>query len=121
MILEASCVNVAIDSEAVEYRKIQDMWLRMENQLICNSTRFDVQNGSIIKYAINTLFDHFVEDIQNWGVNLNRVDASDGRTVLDYVRDRVHRSREHPSSSRRFQSYYNDLRAAGARHRSELR
>ena len=119
MILEAACVSIQADTEAVQNRKVQQMWRQLEGRLTCSGTSFEVQNGSLIKFAINSLFDDFIENIQNWGVNLNKVDDSDGKTPLDYLRDKISRSRGSPNE-RHFKSYYDQLRASGAKHRSEL-
>ncbi len=118
MILEAASVNIPGDSPQVQAQKIQDMWQRCESRLTCNSSNFDVRNGSLIKFAISSLFDDFIEKISIWRVNLNRVDESDGKTPLDYLRDKISRS-QGPENAR-FRSYYDRLRAAGAKHRSEL-
>ncbi len=117
MILEGACVNLQSDSREVQRQKIQALWRQAEGQLVCNSPRFGIQNGSIIKYAMNSLFDDFIENVLNWGVNLNKVDE-DGQTPLDFLRDRINRSGS--NSQRRLQAYYDQLRAAGAKHRSEL-
>jgi hypothetical protein len=118
-IAEAACVDPAKDSKETQSRKIAAMWKQYESQLTCNNVQFDVQNGSILKFAAAMMFDPFIRDAITWGVPLDRVDA-DGRTLLDYVRD--HRDRNQGYSvGERFGQYYDMLRKAGARHRDELR
>jgi len=119
-VFEASCVDPVNDSIEMRNRKIADMWARYENtEFICNGGSFDMINGSIIKYAVLIDFDVFIRDVIRWGVNLNKVDASDGRTVLDYIQHHIDRSPE-SATARSLRQYYEWLRKAGARHKSEL-
>ncbi|MGL3822881.1 hypothetical protein [Sphingopyxis sp. R3-92] len=118
-ILDASCVKIGEDPEAVVNAKVQAMWTELHSEMKCNSTIVDISDASYLKYAVATKFDQFLEDAIEWGVDLNRVDGSDNRTVLDYVK--FHRDRHHGSSIGRKMSYYYDLlREAGAKHKSEL-
>lgn len=117
--LEAACVDVKKDSEEVIAQKISKVWKENENTLICNNTKFDVGNGNIIKFAVNLKFDSFITDMTYWKVNLNKVDETDGRTVLDYVRDQVERNKG-LASEPVLRGYYNQLKKAGAKHKSEL-
>ena len=122
-IYDAACVDLQKDSEALMKRKIQEMWRIDERQprprMTCNNLQFDVAAGNILKFAVSTRFQEFLEDAEYWGVNLNRVDASDQRTVLDYLKDELDRT-SHPSTRSTLQVYYNTLRRAGAKHRAEL-
>jgi hypothetical protein len=122
-IYDAACVDLQKDSEALMKRKIQEMWRIDERQprprMTCNNLQFDVINGNILKFAVRKRFQEFLEDAVWWGVHLNRVDASDQRTVLDYVKDELDRT-SHPSTRSTLQAYYQILREGGAKHRSEL-
>ena len=117
--LEAACVDVNKDSEAVIAQKISKVWKENESTLICNNTKFDVGNGNIIKFAVNLKFDSFITDMTYWKVNLNKVDETDGRTVLDYIKDQIE-SNKGLVSEHVLQGYYNQLKKAGAKHRVEL-
>jgi hypothetical protein len=122
-IYDAACVDLQKDSEALMKRKIQEMWRIDERQprprMTCNNLQFDVASGNILKFAVRKRFQEFLEDAVWWGVHLNRVDASDQRTVLDYVKDELDRT-SHPSTRSTLQAYYQILREGGAKHRSEL-
>ena len=122
-IYDAACVDLQKDSEALMKRKIQEMWRIDERQprprMTCNNLQFDVVAGNILKFAVRKRFQEFLEDAVWWGVHLNRVDASDQRTVLDYVKDELDRT-SHPSTRSTLQAYYQILREGGAKHRSEL-
>lgn len=118
-VFEASCVNPG-DPVDVRNRKIAQMWKRFENkELICNNLQFDVSNGSVIKYAVAKLIDPFIRDVIRWQVDLNKVDQTDNRTVLDYVQFHAERGKGGPLEPK-LRSYYNLLRQAGAKHRHEL-
>jgi hypothetical protein len=118
-LLEAACVDVEKDSEEVVADKVRKMWKQFEPQLVCNSLKFDVMNGSIVKYASIVMFDAFIHDIARWKVDLNKVDAADGMTALDYLRDNLEKTKG-TDTHRKLTNYYDILRRAGAKHRSEL-
>lgn len=118
-ILEASCVNVDRDSEEVKIEKIRKMWNSFEEEMVCNSSTFDVANGNYIKFAVANKFDEFINDVIDWKVNLNRVDPSDGRTVLDYIKFQIEKNKGN-ALERKLQHYYDILKAAGAKHKAEL-
>lgn len=117
-IQEASCVTDS-DNKETKNKKIQAMWAKFENQLICNNLQFDVPNGNVIKYAANSLFDEFIYDVSLWKVNLNKVDETDGRTVLDYLKYKIELKKGTPLAEK-LQHYYKVLKDAGAKHKNEL-
>lgn len=119
-LFEAACVTLK-DPLEIQQQKISEMWKKFENgkHLICNNLQFDVVNGSVIKYAISRGIDPFVRDAIRFKLNLNKLDKSDGRTILDYVKVNWDRARG-LSIERTLKYYYEILRAAGAKHKSEL-
>lgn len=118
-IFEASCVDMENDSDEVIARKVSAMWAKHSDKLTCTDTSFDVEKGSLIKYAVNAKFDKFIFDVVIWKVDLNKVDESDNKTVLDYVQDQI-RSYKGLPTERDLRGYYELLRRAGAKHRDEL-
>lgn len=118
-IMDASCVDVVKDSEELVAQKVSKMWKDNEEKLICNNTSFDVSNGNLIKFAVNMKYDEFILDVADWKVNFNKVDKTDGRTVLDYVQMQIDRSKGLSIESK-LRDYYRILRQAGAKHRAEL-
>lgn len=118
-LLAAGCVDLAKDSEQVRAQKIQNAWKMYEEDLKCNSVTFDVKDGHILKFAIADKFDEFIDDVIKYRLNLNKVDASDGMTVLDYVKHHINRTKG-TAIEGKYQSYYNKLKQAGAKHKSEL-
>lgn len=116
-ILEAACA--VDDNESDQALRVSKMWSELEDKLTCTSLSFDIPNGSIIKFAINSSFDEFLDDITTWKVNLNKVDEYDGGTTLDYINVQLERNRGNAIEGR-LRIYYKLLRESGAKHKSEL-
>ena len=119
-LFDAACVDPKKDSEEVIARKISKMWKENEGTLICNNTSFDVPNGNVIKLAVSLQFDEFLIDMAKWDVNLNKVDPTDGRTVLDYIQYQLKLNQGSKAITNSLEDYYQSLRSAGAKHKSEL-
>jgi hypothetical protein len=118
-LLEAACIDVKKDNEEEIGKKIAKVWKDNEATLICNNTKFDVANGNIIKFAVNLKFDEFLIDVTKWKVNLNKVDETDGRTVLDYVQSQIDANKG-LATEPVLKKYYQMLKDAGAKHKWEL-
>ena len=116
---QAACVNEANDSPAIAAEKIRQAWAAAEDKLVCNSVQFDVQAGNVLKFAVSTKFDDFIDEVLTWKINLNRVDPHDQRTVLDYIQYHIQKN-EGNELQGKFQRYYQLFRKAGAKHKSEL-
>lgn len=115
---EAACIQ-SNDSQGVKKQKMQDFWNRHEASLVCNSVQFDVLDGSIIKYAVQSKFEDFIDDVISWDINLNRVDATDNRTPLDYVQFHLQKNAGSDLEIK-FKYFYQKLRKAGALHLNEI-
>jgi hypothetical protein len=118
-LLGAACVDTALDSEKAKKEKIQLMWKTFEKDLVCSNTKFDVVEGNIIKYAFAIKFDEFLKDVILWEVNLNKLDSSDQRTVLDYIKDNWDKNKNNELGGV-YEKYYKTFRKAGAKHKSEI-
>ena len=114
---KAACVS-ATDSTKTAQQKLHD-FLAMHTLPTCNNLQFDVLDGNILKFAVSAKFDDFLIDMIDWGADLNTVDVSDGRTVLDYVAYHAEKNSGN-DLKKRFDRYYSTLRAAGAKHRREI-
>lgn len=119
-ILDAACVDIEKDNEEAIAQKIRKMWDAFTDRLTCESITFDVNAGNILKYAVSTKFDEFIDDAIWWKVNLNIVDKSDQRTVLDYVAYHIKENKGKNIESK-YKHYYDILREAGAKHAAELK
>ncbi|QDC36218.1 hypothetical protein [Sphingobium fuliginis] len=119
-IYQASCVDFKSDTQAEARQKIQALWRNHQDRLQCDGANFPVANGSILKFAVEMQATVFVTNATRfWGLDLNIVDQSDGKTVLDYTRDRIEAYRGTPAEST-LRNYYSDFRRYGAKHASEL-
>lgn len=118
-IFAASCADPSVDSDEVVKKKIQKFWSKFKDKLTCDVNNFDVSNGNIIKYAVSHKFESFIEDVAEWGVDLNRIDPYDKRTVLDYVDYELKRLKG-TSLESELKRYKETLRNAGAKYAREL-
>lgn len=118
-VFEGACVNIEKDNKEVVKKKIQALWAKFEDKLICDSPLFNSPQGSVIKYAVSRKFEPFLEDVVQWGVNLNRIDPIDQQTVLDYVKNEMVRVKG-TSMEVKMKAYYQILRNGGAKHKAEL-
>lgn len=115
---KAACVQQD-DSTEQALKKIRDFWTAQSNLPTCNNVQFDVLDGNVLKFAASSKFDEFLDDMITWGADLNTVDPSDNRTVLDYVQYHIKKN-EGNDLQKRFLRYFAKLRAAGAKFASEL-
>jgi hypothetical protein len=119
-IYEASCAEAGKDSPEIIAQKIQAMWKEFESKLTCNTPTFNVPNGSILKFAVDmNSFDFLDTAIRKWKVNLNKVDASDSRTLLDYITFMKEKYKGTDTEAV-LDLYYKKLVKAGAKHKAEL-
>lgn len=107
------------DSEAVLMAKMRRVWTRHEADLKCNSPKFELVDGHILKHVVNENFEEFIDDAIDIKLPLNRIDPADGRTLLDYIEHKVQKNAGR-TIEKLYQRYYDKFRAAGARHRREL-
>lgn len=120
-IYEAAKIDISKDSKEVIAKKITAMWLLSEQLKLveCNSLQFDVRNGNLLKYAVSSLFNEFIDDAIAWHIPLNKVDENDNRTLLDYVQYHVNKNKGN-ALEQQYQTYYKKLRSAGAKHLREV-
>lgn len=104
-----------------EIERLRRIWHRFDERGLFDvvSLQFDVQNGSLLKYAAIRLHDAFVQFAAEYQLGLNRIDEADGRTVLDYLEYHIKRSKG-SATAEQLGVYYERLRQAGAKHRREL-
>ena len=118
IVAEAACADPTREPPDLVREKIKAMWSRYESELTCNT--FDVTNGNVLKLAVNVDEWQFLDDaMKKWGVNLNRIDPSDGRTVLDYI-DYRKTLYEGSDIGIMLDAYHRKLVKYGAKHASEL-
>ena len=112
----AARVRPGLDSDAEVRRKISGLF--SAHMPLCDG--FNLNRGSILKYAVATRTSDFLYSAVNlWDVDLNVVEAWDGRTVLDYVNDELGRNIGRPAEAE-LTSYRDMLIRAGARTTAQL-
>lgn len=118
-IQQAACADPKRDSEEEVKKKIRGLWNKFKDELICDVPSFTAPKGNLIKYAIQRRFEDFIDDVIDWGVDLNRIDPLDKRTVLDYVDYELERKKGSAVESE-LKRYKENLRKAGAKYAREL-
>lgn len=117
---EAACADPEKDSEEIVNKKLQNMWIKLDKNLKCDTANWEVPKGNILKYAIKVKsFDLITSAAELWHVNLNSIDSTDSRTLLDYVESEMERNKGDRLEGV-LKGYYKILRNAGAKHRKEL-
>jgi hypothetical protein len=115
----AACVQ-KIDSVELEQEKIRRFWSQNQSRLTCTQLGFSVRKGSLLKLAVERNARSFINDaVRRWKVDLNQVDASDGRTVLDYIQDELLKERGTRNEAN-LQRYFDFFRRFGAKLQREL-
>jgi hypothetical protein len=119
MIYRAACVDPG-DSPDLIRGKVRQFWNTHHSRLTCTQLAFTIRDGHLLKLAVERNAEDFLEEVVwDWQLDLNHVDAVDGRTVLDYVRD-AQAQAEGTSRARVFKRYHDLLRdEGGARFASE--
>lgn len=84
-IFQAANVDFSKDTGASARLKLKTLWMNHPWDFQCQANNFNVSNGSILKYAVATRTFSLLDDFHIWNLDYNRVDESDGRTVLDYI------------------------------------
>ncbi|SFN99397.1 hypothetical protein SAMN05421741_11624 [Paenimyroides ummariense] len=120
VMFESACVDVENMTEKEIGQKLRDWWDLYKGKLLIDSWNFNVTYGSIFKYAIYGGVTAFIDDVIYYKFDLNFVDESDGRTVLDYTRDEMKKHEENSAIRKWLKDTYEKLRKAGAKHKSEL-
>lgn len=109
------------DSELVVNSKIA-AWLNANmHLLLCEQFNFTPVHGNLLKLAIARQSDPFIDDaLRAWHIDLNQVDAVDGKTVIDYIVEKRDNAGSNEILAMIYARYYARFRAAGAKHAREL-
>ena len=94
-IYEAAGVNFDLDTPAVARAKIQSLWIDLyfEN-FTCDSLNFQIPNGSILKYAVQTRNFSIVDNaMRPWRLELNVIDDQDQETLLGFIEHKITENR----------------------------
>jgi hypothetical protein len=121
IVYEAAGVKSA-DTEQQIARKVQVFWhINKKGHLRCTSNHFGVDNGNIIKFAAKKKFSEFIySTCWDWGVDLDLIDETDGKTLADFIRDELKSSRGTVNEPF-LREYFDIIRAkGGGKFRSEI-
>ena len=122
---EMACVDRKTDNALVVKAKVQRLWNTYYSAFYCDATGFSVENGNITKYSVFKNFPSFIDYVvKHYGLNINKPDVADGKTLLDYVQDEIRRMEGLSGQAQKvtelrnvYRHLKNDL---GARHAAEL-
>ena len=82
--------DVTKESREACTEKISKWWDKYKTLFRCQSSSFDVEKGSILKFAVVQGFAPFLETIVGtYQMDINYIDPADNRNVLDYVNDEL--------------------------------
>ena len=89
-LMDFAGANITKKSRESTTAKISKWWDKYKTLFRCNSSTFNVEKGSILKFAIVQGFEPFLETIVGtYQMDINYIDPADNRNVLDYVNDEL--------------------------------
>lgn len=116
---EAACADKApLDSEE-NMTRLRKLWSDNPSAFTCDSTDFDVANGSLLKYSVSSRSMNFLNSAYKWKLDVNRVDKTDGRTLMDYLYKEVLRNRG-TNMEPQLQQLVDAFRKAGGKFQCEI-
>lgn len=106
------------DSPDEAKMKIFKMWDAYKTKFNCTGfTGVSVSDGNILKFSIDVGFPTIVETLmERYNFDINFVDPTDSKTILDFVHDRIKESKNGSEELADFQELYKDLKDKGAIH-----
>lgn len=122
IIIKAAGIDVARDDEATIKRKTKAWLAREDGRNACTDVHYAFQgDASWMQAMIKPSFDGYDivdEIILHYGLPLNDVAMRDGRTILDFIADKIDEGQG--SSANNYKRIYGTLKRFGAKHRKEL-
>jgi hypothetical protein len=120
-----ACADLTKDSKETIKEKVNCLWESYYKEFGCNSTGFLVPDGNNLKYSLNQEFDLFIDGMfEEFGVNINLKDPSDGKTLLDFAEAEILRYRDDKDFGykvKELERIYNHLKnELNAKHSNEL-
>lgn len=106
------------DDEETAIKKVQVMWSKYKQEFTCDVSGFTVTNGGLLKYSVFVSFHDFIRTlVLDYDLDINFVDKSDNKNVLDYVDDKIERMENEgrPESAKILRSLRADLVRLGAK------
>lgn len=125
-IWEMSCAIPGVDNIETAKPKIQKMWNKYRENFRCYGyPNYNSGDKNIAKFSLDTGFTTFLnEAVKRYNLDMNFIDPGDGKTVLDFIKEREEFVRNLPPvdyvRAEEYNRFYNLLRLNGAKHRWEL-
>jgi hypothetical protein len=120
---EMSCANAGKDSPEVAKQKIQIMWNTYRAEFKCKgNTENSINGGNVTKFAMDEGLGIFViHAIKKYNLDMNFIDPYDGKTILDFVEEKLVKL---PKADDRYPEYQRVLElllANGAKRAGDLK
>ena len=119
-----SCAVPGVDTKEQAALKIQCMWLKYRHKFRCYKyAGVSVPDGNVLKFAMDTGFSTFlVTAVKKYKLDMNFIDPTDGRTIMDFLKVSMERYRQAGSAERvvEYERIYKLYKDNGAKHASEL-
>ena len=105
--------------------KVQQMWNKYRTSFSCDYPGVQVPRGNITKLSLDTGFSIFILDaVKNYKLDMNFKDPTDGKTIVDYLKDEIDRYKKSTvdvnSKIKEYENLYSVLKAQGAKHSKDL-
>jgi len=82
--------DVIKETREAAAEKISKWWNKYKTLFRSQSSTFNIENGSVLKFAVAKGFAPFLETIVGtYQMDINFIDPADNRNVLDYVNDEI--------------------------------
>jgi hypothetical protein len=95
IIWKVACAKMGRDDLETAKRKIQVWWNKYKTNCKCDSINFTVPNGNLLKFSINQSLPDFINTlVVNYDLDINFIDPTDGKNVLDYLNDEIQRFKD---------------------------
>lgn len=89
-LMKLACADITTESREAVTEKISRFWDRYKQNFRCKSSSFNLDKGSVLKFAVELGFAPFLETIVGtYQMDINFIDPADGLNVLDYVNDEL--------------------------------
>lgn len=123
---EMACVDPLNDSKEERTKKIQCVWNKYRTLFRCYGYPTSIaSDANVTKFSMDTGFTPFLTDcIRYNNLDMNFIDPADGKTLLDWMKERINYFRHLPPVDlpkvEEYERYYKLLRDNGAKHKIEL-
>jgi len=122
-----SCVDIQNDSLDVIKKKVTTMWNLYRELLVANNYPTSLATDkNILKFSVDMGFTTlFTELLKRYKVDMNFIDPRDGKTILDFIEERIKFIRTSPpvdtDKAELYESFVKLLKNNGVQHHYEIK